>query len=195
MPYYHQTRLAFISPEVEFQAAIGDAVLHIATKSLLKDVALTLAVVLILAGGLYLYAGVWPPLVSVDGSSMYPSLRAGDLIILQGLDRVSVVPKSDAIARNYTRFSGYGDVIVYHPMGDASRIPVIHRAIRWVDPGQPMWPGGPAAPHAGFLTLGDNNFFYDQSTSISPDEPVKPEWVLGVSRFRIPYLGLLRTLM
>jgi signal peptidase len=164
-------------------------------KGLLRDTAFTLALVLALAGALYLYAGVWPPLVSVDGTSMYPNLRPGDLIVLRGLDRVGVVPGCDAIPKNYSVFNGYGDVIVYSPMGDRNRTPVIHRASCWVGEGQPMWPGGPRAPHSGFLTLGDNNFFYDQSTSISPDEPVRPEWVLGVSQFRIPYLGLLRSFL
>lgn len=160
--------------------------------SLLKDLAVVLTLALVIGGGLYLYAGVWPPLVSVDGSSMYPNLRAGDLVILRGLNRVDVTAACEAIQRNYSRFDGYGDVIVYSPMGDRSRIPVIHRATCWVNAGEPMWPNGPRAPHSGFLTLGDNNFFYDQSTSISPVEPVKPEWIIGVSTFRVPYLGLLR---
>lgn len=164
-------------------------------KGLLRDTALTLALVLALAGALYLYAGVWPPLVSVDGTSMYPNLMPGDLIVLRGLDRAGVVPGCEAVNVSHSAFNGYGDVIVYIPMGDRNRTPVIHRATCWVSEGQPMWPGGPSAPHSGFLTLGDNNFFYDQSTSISPDQPVRPEWVLGVSQFRIPYLGLLRSFL
>jgi len=164
-------------------------------KGLLKDALFTLAVVLVLAGGLYLYAGTWPPMVSVDGSSMYPNLKAGDLVIMRGLDRVNVTTFGDAINKGYTTFNGYGDIIVYTPMGDRNLTPVIHRAISWVDEGQPMWPGGPKAPHSGYITLGDNNYFYDQSTSISPDEPVKPEWILGVPQARIPYLGLLRNII
>ena len=164
-------------------------------KGLLKDALFTLAVVLVLAGGLYLYAGVWPPMVSVDGSSMYPNLKAGDLVIMRGLDRVNVTTFGDAIDKGYTMFNNYGDVIVYTPMGDRNLTPVIHRAVSWVEGGQPMWPGGPKAPHSGYITLGDNNYFYDQSTSISPDEPVKPEWILGVPQARIPYLGLLRNVI
>jgi signal peptidase I len=133
-------------------------------------------------------------MVSVDGSSMYPNLRPGDLILLRGADRVHITPGCDAAGKSHTMFNGYGDVIVYIPMGDRSRTPVIHRAVCWVSEGQAMWPNGPKAPHSGYLTLGDNNFFYDQSTSISPDEPVRPEWVIGVSQLRIPYLGMLRSL-
>ncbi len=63
----------------------------------------------------------------------------------------------------------------------------------YVEEGQPMWPGGSAAPFAGYITKGDNpktNSAYDQQGSISPHLPVKPEWVIGVARFdRIPLLG------
>ena len=162
-------------------------------RSLLKDLMIMMAFVIIICGGLYLYAGVWPPLVSVDGTSMYPNLQAGDLVILRGLDRVPVNSSYDAVNENYRKFNGYGDVIVYDPMGNKTRVPVIHRAVYWIDQGRPMWPNGPLAPHSGYITLGDNNFFYDQDSSISPDEPVKPEWILGVSQYKIPYLGLLRT--
>jgi signal peptidase len=157
------------------------------------DVALAAVLVLLACGALYLYAGVWPPLVSVDGTSMYPHLREGDLVVLRGLDRVSVVTGSQAIGESYRRFDGYGDVIVYSPMGDRKRTPVIHRAMYYVMAGQPMWPGGPAAPWDGYITLGDNNFLYDQSSSISPDGPVRQEWVLGVPQVRVPYLGLVRS--
>jgi signal peptidase len=164
-------------------------------RGLLKDLAFTIAIVLLLTGTLYIYAGVWPPLVSVDGTSMYPNLKSGDLVILRGLDRVNLTTKDIAIGEGYKKFNGYGDVIVYDPMGDRSKVPVIHRAAYWVEEGQPMWPNGPPAPWSGYITLGDNNYFYDQSSSISPDAPVKPEWVLGVSQLKIPYLGMLRTII
>jgi len=38
--------------------------------------------------------------------------------VLRGLDRAGVVPGCDAISRGYYVFNGYGDVIVYSPMGD-----------------------------------------------------------------------------
>jgi signal peptidase I len=175
-------------------AGVSDNHVYRAARGLLKDMVFTMAFVLVLVGGLYLYSGVWPPMVSVDGLSMYPNMRAGDLVILRGVDRVGVVAGCDAVNESYKRFNGFGDVIVYTPMGDKTRTPVIHRAVCWVNEGQPMWRDGPKAPHSGYLTLGDNNFFYDQSTSISPDEPVKPEWILGVSQIRIPYVGTLRAL-
>ncbi len=77
-----------------------------------------MALVVILCGGLYLYTGVWPPLVSVEGTSMYPNLQSGDLVILRGLDRVPVNASNEAVNENYKKFNGYGDVIVYSPMGN-----------------------------------------------------------------------------
>ena len=47
------------------------------------------------------------------------------------------------------------------------------------------------APHAGFITKGDNNGRYDQVGSVI-SEPVKPEWIRGTAEIRIPYLGYVR---
>lgn len=56
-----------------------------------------------------------------------------------------------------------------------------------------MWAGGPPAPYAGYITKGDNpdtNKYFDQQGSISYNQPVKKEWVIGVARFyRIPLAG------
>jgi signal peptidase len=46
------------------------------------------------------------------------------------------------------------------------------------------------APHGGFVTLGDNNRQYDQANGLA--EPVAAEWVIGVARVRVPYLGYVR---
>ena len=49
------------------------------------------------------------------------------------------------------------------------------------------------APHAGFITKGDNeatNDYYDQARGLS--SPVKPAWVRGTAEYRIPYLGWVR---
>jgi signal peptidase len=161
----------------------------------IKDVAFSASVVAVLLGLLYAYTGTWPPLVTVDGRSMLPNMKQNDLIVVRGLDRVNVVTYSDAIATGYKTFRDYGDVIVYHPFGDRTKTPVIHRAMYHVTEGQQMWPGGPLAPHSGYLTQGDNNFLYDQSSGISQGQPVKDEWILGVSRYRIPYLGWIRSIL
>lgn len=52
---------------------------------------------------------------------------------------------------------------------------------------------GPA--DSGFVTRGDNNGQADQDhTSSIATRPVKPEWILGVARGEIPWLGLVKLL-
>jgi signal peptidase len=46
------------------------------------------------------------------------------------------------------------------------------------------------APRSGFITLGDDNTEYDQANGLA--EPVASEWILGVARARVPYLGYTR---
>jgi signal peptidase len=163
----------------------------------LQDIVFSLAVVAAIAIVLYLYAGIWPPMVSVNGVSMYPNMENGDLVFIQGLDRGDVRTYADSVATGYRMYNNYGDVIVYLPMGDTSRGMVIHRAIRWVNKSEPMWEGGPPAPESGYMTLGDNNRgIYDQmAQTISYGEPVRKEWILGICRFKLPYLGYLKMLV
>jgi len=161
---------------------------------LLKGALFTSGVFVVLMGIIYVYAGVWPPMVSVEGHSMLPHLKQDDLIIIQGLDRMNITTYKDALTRDYKTFNDFGDVIIYRPEGDISKVPVVHRAMYYVGQGQPMWPDGPAAPYAGYITLGDNNFMYDQSSSISREQPVKKEWVLGICKYSIPYIGIVRKL-
>ena len=161
---------------------------------LLKDALFAIGVFIVFIGIIYAYAGVWPPMVSVEGHSMLPHLKQDDLIIVQGLDRMNVTTYNDALAQGYRTFNDFGDVIIYRPGGDMSKVPIVHRAMYYVDRGRPMWPDGPAAPYAGYITLGDNNFMYDQSSSISRERPIKKEWVLGICKYSIPYLGIVRDL-
>lgn len=162
---------------------------------LAKDIAFSLLVVSIMALGLYLYAGVWVPIISVDGTSMLDNMHQGDLVLVQGLERTTVHTFRASEETGYRTYGEYGDVIVYYPYGDTSRDMVIHRAMYWVNESEPMWPRGPAAPWSGYITLGDNNYgSLDQATDICLYEPVKPEWVHGVAKFSVPYLGYLRSI-
>ena len=161
----------------------------------IKDIALALVILLVVFGGLYLYTGGWPPLVSITSESMIPHLEKGDLVLIQSLSRGDVRTYEDN-GSNYTSFGEAGDVIVYRPYGSANATPVIHRAIRWVEQGQPMWKGGTSAPWSGYVTLGDNNAgIYDQEADISFDAPVKKEWVIGIARYRIPLMGYIRSII
>ncbi|WP_435123694.1 S26 family signal peptidase [Halobaculum sp. D14] len=173
-----------------------------------------LAVVLV---GMLLFAvsGVWPPMVAVESGSMQPHMQKGDLVFITQPDRFSpeyaydetgVVPYDIAAEHNYTTFGSYGSVVVYMPP-DRVGAPIIHRARlhvdrgeNWYDRANPAYLAGDScaeiaycpAPHAGFITKGDHNDMYDQANGLAP--PVKTEWIRGVARVRIPYLGWVRLL-
>ncbi|MGM0397800.1 MAG: S26 family signal peptidase [Halobacteriota archaeon] len=177
------------------------------------------SVLAVMAIGLLLFAvsGVWPPMVAVESGSMEPHLQKGDLVFVMDEQRLppdaatgdtGVVTYQDGVEHDYRSLGSYGDVIIYHPDGDPNRKPVIHRAHIWVDEGE-NWvakadpafvtdddcesvPNCPA-PHAGFITKGDNeqtNDYYDQTRGISG--PVKPEWIAGSAEVRVPWLGWIR---
>jgi len=113
---------------------------------------------------------------------------------------------------DHAEFNRPGDVIVYNRDGSNRYTPVIHRAMLWVEDGENWYDRadpdavGSAdncaalrncpAPHAGFITKGDNdrtNARYDQVSGLSA--PVKPGWVIGRAEIRIPYLGEIRLLL
>jgi len=162
--------------------------------SLLRDLVVALLLLAALALALYLYAGVWPPMVSVEGNSMYPHMHDGDLVFLQGLGRTGVVTYEEGKVTGYRTYEDYGDVIIYWPYGDKTVRPIIHRAMYWVDQGEPMWEGGPAAPWGGYITLGDNNNGQLDQWGIVYNNPVRPDWILGVSKFSLPWLGKFKLL-
>jgi signal peptidase len=164
---------------------------------LVTDVLFAFVIVAIIGGLLYAYAGTWPGVVSVMGDSMYPHMHNGDLVVLQGLERTGVITSVEANATgDHVTYSLPGDVIIYHPLGRTDVKPVIHRAMYWVNRSEPMWPDGPAAPASGYITLGDNNGGrFDQDSGICPLQPVRKEWIVGVARINVPYLGYLRSIM
>ncbi|SEA17955.1 signal peptidase, endoplasmic reticulum-type [Haloplanus vescus] len=175
----------------------------------------TLSVGAVVAIGLLLFAisGVWPPMVAVESGSMEPHMQKGDLVFITDTGRFTpdaahndtgVVTRDAARETGYWKFGAHGSVVVYdNPTRGGP--PVIHRAQFWVSEGEnwydranPEYVTAPdcdampncPAPNAGFVTKGDANGQYDQVNGIS--EPVKPEWIVGVARVRIPYLGWVR---
>jgi signal peptidase len=167
------------------------------TKGLLsffRDLAYAFFFVTLIALALFAYSGAWPPLVSVEGTSMYPNMQNGDLIMIQSLNKADIYTKENAISSGYTMFGDYGDVIVYRPFGRTDITPVIHRAMYYSNSSEQMWDGSIDAPNSGYITQGDNNFLFDQCSGICPNTPVKDEWILGVAKYRIPYLGYVRSI-
>lgn len=181
----------------------------------LREVAVSVSIVLLIGALLFGVSGIWPPMVAVETGSMEPHISPNDLVFITAPDRfvhdgavagTGVVPYERAVDDEYVKFGGYGDVIVFMPNGNESKVPIIHRAHfyveegeNWYDRGHPDHLGSAAsceqlancpAPHDGFITLGDANRVYDQVLDRS--SPVKNEWIIGTARVRIPYLGWIR---
>lgn len=146
-----------------------------------KDIIFVAVVVGVISLLSQLILGVWTPMVAVESGSMVPNLNIGDIIVVQGASRTEIIPWNEAEETGYKAFNLPGDVILYRPYGkDALNLldqvkmllgmppsadkatPIIHRALRRVDAGKPMWEGGPEAPFQGYITKGDHNEVIDQ---------------------------------
>ena len=160
---------------------------------LLRDLIFVLTVVVIFASVSKIALGLYTPMVAVESGSMIPHIQIGDIIFVESINRTEIITNEAGKKVNYSSFDEYGDVILYKPRGMEETTPIIHRAMYFVNESEPMWPGGPLAPHAGYITKGDNirtNAAYDQQGSISHLQPIKKEWVIGKARFgRVPLLG------
>jgi signal peptidase len=181
------------------------------------------SVLAVLLVGLVLFgvSGLWPPMVAVESPSMNPHMKTGDLVFVMEEHRfpgedayanTGVVTHRTGERTGYRKFGMGGDVIVYEPDGNGGTTPIIHRAMFYVNASEDWYDKavevdseavGNAedcdalekcpAPHAGFITKGDNertNRRYDQVSGLS--DPVKPAWVVGTAEFRIPWLGNIR---
>ena len=165
--------------------------------SLTRDILSVFLAVLIFASFSQVVFGMWTPMVAVESGSMEPHMNIGDIIFIKSIDRTEVVTYEEGMD-GYSSFESYGDVILYKPYGKEGVTPIIHRAMYYVEEGEPMWEGGPVAPHSGYITKGDNevtNKFYDQQGQVSYQLPVKEEWVIGVAKYKIPYVGYLRLML
>ncbi|WP_115864787.1 S24/S26 family peptidase [Halorussus litoreus] len=176
------------------------------------------AIVLVIGLVLFAISGVWPPMVAIESGSMEPHMQKGDLVFIMEEGRLApeaaqgdtgIVTAHAGADAGYNKFNNPGDVIVYKPDGKSYETPIIHRAIFWVEEGENWYDEADQqyigagncqelsncpAPHAGFITKGDNNGFYDQASSRLGDisSPVKPSWVRGTAEVRVPWLGWVR---
>ena len=160
---------------------IGERFDDLPIPGFVKDIIFVIVVVGAISLLSQLALGLWTPMVAVESGSMVPNLNIGDIIIVQGASRTDVVPWDVAEKTGYYAFNKPGDVILYRPYGKESlnlldqlkmlsgispgqdkATPIIHRALRYVEPGEPMWEGGPAAPFSGYITKGDHNDVIDQ---------------------------------
>jgi signal peptidase len=180
-----------------------------------RDVTTSVLAVAVVGAYLFAVSGVWPPLVAVESESMVPNMQVNDLVFVMEEERFpgqeardGVVTARVGATTGHSAFGGPGDVIVYEPDGNDRQTPIIHRAMfhveageRWYDRADPEFVGSAdscadltncPAPHAGFITKGDNNRNYDQVGPGVLSEPVREEWVVGTAEFRIPGLGWIR---
>ncbi|WP_209309464.1 S24/S26 family peptidase [Haloarcula amylovorans] len=176
-----------------------------------RDIGSSIGAVLLVGALLFAVSGIWPPLVAIESGSMEPHIDTGDMVFLMDEERFAGSNATHGVvtarsAEGYVRFEQPGDVIIYEPDGSERRTAVIHRAMfyvedgeNWYDRADPDDIGGAddcaelrncPAPHAGFITKGDNNDAYDQATTTSG--VVRAEWVIGTAELRIPGLGWIR---
>jgi len=153
----------------------------------LVSVAKILLVFLILSQILF---GTWAPMRAIESGSMEPHMKVGDIVFIKDISRANVITQEDGATSGYKSFGDYGNVILYRKYGSTEYTPIIHRAMYHVDAGEPMWGSGPIAPHAGYITKGDNNAVIDQYGLCTM--PIREEWVIGVARYRVPYAGHVR---
>ncbi|RUM34657.1 MAG: S26 family signal peptidase [Archaeoglobus sp.] len=157
-------------------------------------------------------------MVAVESGSMTPHLNIGDVVVIVSPSKKSIVTWVEGKKINYKSFGDYGDVIVYYRKGNRDLTPIIHRVITWVNKGQPIVginrttgklgelriyhnmlvitnkPIGKViiARSSGYITQGDHNPIPDEP-ELTP--PVKPNWILGVAVYRIPYAGYPRLII
>ena len=177
----------------------------------LRELLLSLSIVAAIGLVLFAATGVWPPMVAVESGSMEPNINQYDLIVVSEPGRFAPAEANeqglvmaDTSDTGYGSFNEPGSVIVYDYPGRVGS-PIIHRVRfrveageNWFDRTSPDAVDAEScvelrncpAPHSGYITKGDNNRRYDQANTVAP--VVKSEWVNGVARFRIPYLGRLR---
>lgn len=141
----------------------------------------------------YVIFGAFVPIYVVSSESMSPHIDKGDLIFYTVINKISEIETKDK--QKTINFEDYGDVVIYKPFGMDGVVPYVHRSMYYVNQGGEMWPDGPVAPYAGFITKGDNNGQFDQQLDLSREKPVKKEWIIGVARFRIPYIGYLKLML
>jgi len=110
-----------------------------------RDVAVSAGIVVIILVSLFAYTGVWPPMVVIESNSMMHGgdgqigvIDTGDLTLVKSIkDRHDVVTYVEATCatdphHGFKTYGDFGNVIIYRKNGLAET-PVIHRAIAWIE--------------------------------------------------------------
>lgn len=108
-------------------------------KDLVRDLLVAGVIVAVVLGAMYAYAGVWPPLVVVESSSMqhandesfFGVIDTGDMVFQQTAStRASVITYLEGRASGYSTYGDFGDVVIFQR--PQSTTPVIHRPIMYI---------------------------------------------------------------
>lgn len=196
----------------------------------IRDIIVSIAIVGIILASLWAYTGQFPhtPMVVVTSSSMMHehepfgrigTIDPGDLVLVKKINS-----KNDIITRGnsshpttkHKTYGDYGDVIIYYPMGNKNRTPIIHRAICWIQKNSDgtydvkeynihhaksvnipeLHLNGYKPSHSGFITKGDNNEYPDQLPNGGIcEQPVKVSWIIGKARGELPWFGLIKLMI
>src|SRR5437899_8632681 len=128
-------------------------------KGLVRDLLVAGIIVVIVLVGIYVYTGVWPPLVVVESQSMQHSgtesyfgvIDTGDMVFQQAApNRADVVTYLEGRASGYATYGDYGDVIIFRHASDPTPV-ITGRSCTspstTTAPTQPRtWTGSPNSP-------------------------------------------------
>ena len=196
----------------------------------IRDVLISVAIVGLILAALWGYTGQFPhsPMVVVTSGSMMHddapfgrigTIDPGDLVLVKKVSsRNDILTRGarDNPATSHRTYGDYGDVIIYYPMGNKDRVPIIHRAICWVEKNSDgtytvkeygiynatavsiseLHLSNYRPQNSGFITKGDHNEYPDQIPNGGIcAQPVKVEWIVGKARGEIPWFGLIKLMI
>ncbi|HZY91295.1 MAG TPA: S26 family signal peptidase [Thermoplasmata archaeon] len=117
-----------------------DPVYFRARDSVYFEPLLAVAIMAVLLAGLFAYTQNWPPMYVVESNSMQHGasdqlglINTGDLVLAQKVSITDVTPYEVGLQTGYTTYGEFGDVVLYHPNGDTSVAPIIHRALLYIE--------------------------------------------------------------
>ena len=104
---------------------------------LIRDLIIAGLIVTLIMAVLFIYSGIWPPIVVIESGSMQHSntesfigvIDTGDLVLVKKEPLSNIKTYVEGRATGYSTYGNYGDVIIFHKNGDSSKTPIIHRAL------------------------------------------------------------------
>lgn len=111
-------------------------------KSIGKDVLISLIILIMVLGILFVYSGRWPPLVVIESSSMSHGsgsppdsklgvIDTGDIVIVKETNKEEITTYVEGKAEGKKTYGQCGDVLIYKALG-REETPIIHRPILYL---------------------------------------------------------------